>query len=91
MEEFSSTTMEACNLANQLWLDLGAFTCKLLGSEFVSLLLYVNRSDCSMKVWYVLVITDQVAKNTYLKITRKHTNTKICMMPCNFFNYMLLV
>jgi hypothetical protein len=44
-EELISTAAEACDLANQLCLDLGAFTCNLLGSEFVSHLLYINRID----------------------------------------------
>jgi hypothetical protein len=38
-----------CPVINQLQLDFDAFTCNLLGSEYVRLLLYVIRTDCSAK------------------------------------------
>jgi GH43 family beta-xylosidase len=57
-----------CPVINQLRLAFGAFTCNILVSDLVSLLLYVNRTHCSAKKWYISVLADQTGENSCLQI-----------------------
>ena len=67
MQEFQWHLRVEFPAINQLLFDLNAFTCNLLGSGLVSLLLYVNNTDCPAKMWYVSVLSDHPAENTCLK------------------------
>jgi hypothetical protein len=53
-----------CHVINQLWLDFGAFTCNILGSDFVDFYLpYVHTIHFSAKKWYVSVRASQPGAN----------------------------
>jgi hypothetical protein len=57
-----------CPVINELWIDFGAFTFNILGSDFVRLLLMVCTQNSFFSKEVICVSTGQPTRREYVKM-----------------------